>query len=81
MNTDDADAIKQEFLKSPLGERSKATKNDGDYLDRSIGKLLKEPRRPFVSHVVDDDGETTGLSIDRPKLLTEVGNGRRLIES
>jgi putative DNA primase/helicase len=78
LNTDDVDAIKSEFLDSPLGERNKAT--SGDYVERCIKKLLKEPRRPFVNTVLDEAGDLTGISIDRPKLLTEVGNGRRLIE-
>ena len=42
LQTEDVSAIKQEFLKSPLGQRSKA--RQGDYLDRSIKKLLQETR-------------------------------------
>jgi P4 family phage/plasmid primase-like protien len=79
LNTTDVEVIKDEFLKSPLGQRSKA--NRDDYLDNSIHKLLKEPRRPFVRSAVDADGELTGVSVDRPKLNTEVGNARRLIEA
>jgi P4 family phage/plasmid primase-like protien len=79
LNTTDVEAIKDEFLKSPLGQRSKANR-DG-YLDNSIQKLLKEPRRPFVRSATDVDGELTGVSVDRPKLNTEVGNARRLIET
>lgn len=79
LNTDDVDAITAEFMESPLGQRAKASRED--YLKRSIDKLLLEPRRPFVNHVVDENGDTTGVAIDRPKLLTEVGNARRLIEA
>lgn len=80
LNTENVAAIKEEFLKSPLGGRKKA--NSGDYVDRCIKKLLKEPRRlQIVQRNEDADGDTTGVSIDRPKLLTEVGNGRRLIET
>jgi putative DNA primase/helicase len=79
LNTDDVEAIKAEFRTSPLGERQKADRED--YLNGSIENLLKEPRRPFVNHVAtDENGDVTGISIDRPKLCTEVGNGRRLIE-
>ncbi len=80
MPTDDAEAIKQEFLLSPLGQRRKAT--TGTYVDRSIAKLLKSPRKLRIElHDEDADGDTAGVAIDRPKLLTEVGNGRRLIET
>jgi len=79
LNTEDVEAIKTEFRASPLGQRTKASRED--YLDGSIKNLLKEPRRPFVNHIaMDESGDVTGISIDRPKLLTEVGNGRRLIE-
>ena len=50
LNTDDATAIKEEFLKSPLGQRPKATR--GDYLERSITKLLREPRPKPVNPVI-----------------------------
>jgi putative DNA primase/helicase len=79
LNTEDTDKIKEEFRNSPLGERPKADRED--YLDHTIIKLLKEPRRPFINHVVTDGMDETGISIDRPKLLTEVGNARRLIEA
>jgi hypothetical protein len=79
LKTEDPTEIEAKFLESPLGQRSKAHR--GDYLERSITKLLKEPRKLSVKHVLDMSGETMGLSVDRPKLLTEVGNGRRLIEA
>ena len=51
-------------------------------MDRSIAKLLKSPRKLRIElHDEDADGDTAGVAIDRPKLLTEVGNGRRLIET
>lgn len=77
LSTNDAEEIKAEFMKSPLGARPKASR-DG-YLDASIQKLLKEPR--VLANGVDESGEKTGVSVDRPKLLTEVGNARRLIEA
>ena len=77
LHTEDPEIIKSEFLKSPLGQRDKATRSD--YLDRTIKKLLASPRlsRKQVMEANEDDG----ISIDRPKLLTEVGNARRLIEA
>ena len=52
LNTNDIEAIKTEFMLSPLGERPKASR--ADYLDRAITKLLREPRRPFVNSVVNE---------------------------
>ena len=79
LKTEDPAEIEAKFLKSPLGQRSKAHR--GDYLERSIAKLLKEPRKLIVKQALEVSGETMGLSVDRPKLLTEVGNARRLIEA
>jgi len=79
LNTEDVEAVKAEFRTSPLGQRAKADRDD--YLEGAIKKLLLTPRQPFVNHVAESDTDVTGLSIDRPKLLTEVGNGRRLIET
>lgn len=77
LQTEDPDVIKAEFMKSPLGARSKATR--GDYLDRTIKKLLASPRVRI--NTADNTADGDGISIDRPKLLTEVGNARRLIEA
>lgn len=82
----DPQKIEDAFSASALGQREKWI-NRKDYRDRTIQNALNLP--PLTSGIIwQKDGTVNtgvssedGIAVDRPKLLTEVGNGRRLIEA
>jgi hypothetical protein len=69
LNTEDAEVIKSEFLKSPLGQRNKAAK--GDYIDRSIAKLLKSYKTAKPREVTEADLEVDSISSPVEHTLTD----------